>query len=61
MKPTYKIPADYEYVCDGIRRALRDYQETIVEHKIYFCVVCTDCSNVPVLHLLTRSSGGNLK
>ena len=56
MKPSVMFPSiDYEYVCNDVRRALRDDQETLVEHGKYFCVVCTECCSVPVLHLLTPS------
>lgn len=57
MKPMYATMTgcDYEYTCNGQVKVLRDDQETIVEHKDYFCVVCTECCNVPVLHLLTRT------
>ncbi len=44
----------YVYQCNGVQRDLKDDQETHVERKKYFCVICTDCCNVPVLHLLTR-------
>ena len=44
----------YKYKCNGIEKNLKDHQETLVEHKQYFCVVCNECSNVPVLHLLER-------
>lgn len=56
MKPMYATMTgcDYEYECNGQVMTLTDDQETIVEHKKYFCVICTDCCNVPVLHLLTR-------
>jgi hypothetical protein len=56
MKPMYATMTgcDYTYVCNGKTIVLRDDQTTIVEHKKYFCVVCTDCCNVPVLHLLNR-------
>lgn len=43
----------YVYDCDCQTKDLGDDQDTIVDHK-YFCVVCSDCCNVPVLHLLTR-------
>ena len=59
MKPSYMFPADYEYTCNGVRRALLDDQETIIEHKQYYCVVCAECCNVPVLHLLTRVKGNS--
>jgi hypothetical protein len=45
----------YVYECKGKIKELKDDQETIVEHKHYFCVVCTECSNVPVLHSLERT------
>jgi len=58
MKPSYMFPSDhYEYVCNGKTWTLWDDQETIVEHKQYYCVVCTECCNVPVLHLLKRTKG----
>ena len=44
----------YVYDCDGKIKNLGDDQDTIVDHDKYFCVVCSDCCNVPVLHLLTR-------
>jgi len=48
---------NYTYECNGEIKTLMDTQETIIEHRQYFCVICTDCSNVPVLHLLNRSDG----
>lgn len=44
----------YIYECNGEIKDLEDSQETLVEHKSYFMVVCQDCCNVPVLHLLKR-------
>ena len=61
-KPNYKIGVNrrikmnYVYDCNGDVKSLRDDQPTIVEHKKYFCVVCSDCCNVPVLHMLRRES-----
>jgi len=57
MKPSiYNNPnqVPYEYTCNGEVKDLTDDQKTVVDHKIYFSVICTDCCNVPVLHLLTR-------
>lgn len=45
---------NYVYDCNGDVKKLTDDQATIVEHKKYFCVVCSDCCNVPVLHMLRR-------
>ena len=45
---------NYIYECDGRIFPLEEFDETVVEHKKYFCVVCTKCSNVPVLHMLER-------
>jgi hypothetical protein len=54
-KPNYKsMISSYIYDCNGVTKQLQDDQETIVEHNKYDCVVCTDCCNVPVLHLLRR-------
>lgn len=54
-KPLYKsMSSTYTYDCNGDTKTLKDDQDTIVEHDKYFCVICTDCSNVPVLHLLNR-------
>ena len=44
----------YVYECDGILKQLQDDQETLVDLDRYFCVVCKECCNVPVLHLLKR-------
>jgi hypothetical protein len=44
----------YVYDCNGETKQLGDDQETIVEHDKYFCVICKECCNVPVLHILTR-------
>ena len=56
MKPMYATMtgAPYTYQCDGEVKDLTDDQKTIVDRKRFFCVICTDCCNVPVLHLLTR-------
>lgn len=45
---------NYVYDCKGIEKVLADDQETVVEHGILFLVRCSDCCNVPVLHMLRR-------
>jgi len=45
---------NYVYNCKGQEKVLADGQETVVEHGRMFCVVCSDCCNVPVLHMLDR-------
>ena len=50
----YYIDMKYIYECNGETKNLKDDQETLVEHKSYFVVVCNDCCNIPVLHLLER-------
>jgi len=48
------IKMNYVYNCNGQEKVLTDDQETRVEHGRMFCVVCSDCCNVPVLHMLER-------
>lgn len=44
----------YVYKCKNKITELKDNQETIVKYNEYFMVICNDCCNVPVVHLLTR-------
>jgi len=44
----------YVYKCGNKTKELKDNQETIVKYNDYFMVICNDCCNVPVVHLLTR-------
>jgi len=50
---------NYVYNCNGQEKVLTDDQETKVEHGRYFVVVCSDCCNVPVLHMLDRKDSDN--
>ncbi len=43
----------YVYECCGKIKELKD-QETKVENGQYFVVICHECCNVPVCHLLER-------
>jgi len=45
---------NYVYTCQGQEKILKDTQETVIEHEKYFCVKCSDCCNVTVLHMLER-------
>lgn len=50
---------NYVYNCNGQEKILTDDQETSVEHGSMFCVVCSECCNVPVLHMLDRKDDEN--
>lgn len=49
---------NYYYECDRTGKfeeyKLTDDDKTEVVHKQYFVVVCKECCNVPVCHLLKR-------
>lgn len=46
----------YSYTCKKETKELKDDQETKVEHGRYFFVVCHECCNMPVFHMLDRAS-----
>lgn len=47
----------YEYECNGKTIQLTN-EKTEHEHGKFFVVICEKCCNVPVYHLLIRSSNG---
>ena len=58
MKPDYKNNQtlfDYTYDCNGTEKVLASGQDsdTVVKRKMFF-VRCTECCNIPVLHILRR-------
>jgi len=47
---------EYTYECQNTVKNLKDDQPTKVEHGKYFYMICNECCNVPVAHLLTRNN-----
>ena len=45
---------NYVYDCGGEEKTLTDDDNTKVEHGKYFVIVCNNCCDIPVLHMLRR-------